>query len=166
MIRWASDRIGKSGIIGFVSGSGFIEKPGMDGMRKSLNQEFSSIYVLNLRGDIRKNMLSKGRAKEGQNIFESGSMSGICITLFVKNPTIKMENRIHYLDIGDDLRAEDKTNKIRTFFSVGQISQNGGWAIIKPDHHNDWIQQRDASAENYIILGDKKGDALKIFENY
>ena len=78
MIRWASDRIGKSGIIGFVSGSGFIEKPGMYGMRKSLNQEFSSIYVLNLRGDIRKNMLSKGRAKEGQNIFESGSMSGIC----------------------------------------------------------------------------------------
>jgi predicted helicase len=65
-IRWASDRIGNSGVIGFVSGSGFIEKPAMDGMRMCLTEEFSSIYVLNLRGDILKNMLSKGRAKEGQ----------------------------------------------------------------------------------------------------
>jgi predicted helicase len=39
-IRWASDRIKDAGVIGFVSGSGFIEKPAMDGMRKSLGGEF------------------------------------------------------------------------------------------------------------------------------
>jgi len=50
-IRWASDRIGNRGIIGFISGSGFIEKPAMDGMRKCLAEEYSSIYIVNLRGD-------------------------------------------------------------------------------------------------------------------
>lgn len=57
-IRWASDRIKNAGVIGFVSGNGFIEKPVMNGMRKCLADEFSSIYVLNLRGDIRKNMVT------------------------------------------------------------------------------------------------------------
>jgi predicted helicase len=165
-IRWTSDRIGESGIIGFISGSGFIEKPGMDGMRQCLNEEFSSIYIFNLRGDIRKNMLSKGRAKEGQNIFGSGSMSGICITLLVKNPDIKSPDRIHYLDVGDDLRTEEKISKISNFFSVARISQGIGWSNIKPDQHHDWISQRDISAESHPILGDKKGEGLKLFENY
>ncbi len=84
-IRWASDRIGSQGVVAFVSGSGFIEKPAMDGMRKCLVDDFSDIYILNLRGDIRKNMLSKGAAKEGQNIFGSSSMTGICISVLVKN---------------------------------------------------------------------------------
>lgn len=33
-IRWASDRVGISGVIGFVSGSGFVEKSAMDGIRE------------------------------------------------------------------------------------------------------------------------------------
>ncbi|WP_039761829.1 hypothetical protein, partial [Bartonella queenslandensis] len=45
-IRWASDRIDNAGVIGFVSGSGYIEKPAMDSLRKSLAKEFTSIYVL------------------------------------------------------------------------------------------------------------------------
>jgi predicted helicase len=45
-IRWASDRVGKSGVIGFVCGSGFSEKPAMDGLRKCLAEEFSCIQSL------------------------------------------------------------------------------------------------------------------------
>lgn len=37
-IRWASDRIGNAGVIGYVSGSSFIEKPVMSGVRKSLGK--------------------------------------------------------------------------------------------------------------------------------
>ncbi len=53
----------------FVSGSAWIERSFADGMRKCLAEEFSDLYVFHLRGDIRKNMLSKGLAKEGQNVF-------------------------------------------------------------------------------------------------
>jgi predicted helicase len=165
-IRWASDRIGDSGVIGFVSGSGFAEKPATDGLRKCLADEFSNIHVLNLRGDIRKNMLSKGRAKEGQNIFGSGSMTGIAITLFVKNPNAKQHGQIFYHDIGDDLTQTDKLEKISAFASIEGIAEAKGWQPITPDQHGDWLKQRDDGFAEYIALGDKKGDALKLFDNY
>nr|VFJ45259.1 MAG: N-6 DNA Methylase [Candidatus Kentron sp. FW] len=43
-IRWGSDRLGKGGIIGFVTNAGWIEGNAMDGLRKYLAEEFSSIY--------------------------------------------------------------------------------------------------------------------------
>ncbi len=166
-IRWASDRIGNSGVIGFVSGSGFVEKSTMDGLRKSLNEEFSSIHVLNLRGDIRKNMLSKGRAKEGQNIFGSGSMSGIAITLFVKNTEAKQHGQIYYHDIGDNLSQQDKLEKISLFASIAGITQVEGWQTIIPDQHGDWLAQRDDAFGEYIVLGDKNGkEPRTLFTNY
>lgn len=165
-IRWASDRIGNAGVIGFVSGSGFVEKPTMDGIRKTLVEEFTNIHVLNLRGDIRKNILSKGRAQEGKNIFGSGSMTGIAITLFIKNPQAKEQGKVYYHDIGNDLSREDKLEKIKAFGSIKGISAAQGWQVITPDAHGDWLQQRDDSFNDFIVLGDKKGDAVKLFENY
>lgn len=165
-IRWASDRIGNSGVIGFVSGSGFAEKPATDGLRKCLADEFSNIHVLNLRGDIRKNMLSKGRAREGQNIFGSGSMTGIAITLFVKNPDTKRHGQIYYHDIGNGLTREEKLEKISSFASIAGITKASGWQAITPDIHGDWLNQRDDSFSDFIVLGDKKGDALKLFDNF
>lgn len=165
-IRWASDRIGNAGVIGFVSGSGYAEKPAMDGMRKTLVEEFTNIHVVNLRGDIRKNMLSKGRAREGQNIFDSGSMTGIAITLFVKNPNAKEHGKVHYHDIGNDLSTKEKLEKISAFASIAGITDAQGWQAITPDAHGDWLQQRDDSFADFIVLGDKKSDAAKLFENF
>lgn len=166
-IRWASDRIKDAGVIGFVSGSGFLEKSAMDGLRKSLAQEFSSIYAFNLRGDIRKNMLSKGKAKEGQNVFGSGSMTGTAITLFIKNPKAQKQGKIYYCDIGDDLKTEEKLTKVVELKSIEKISASNLWQEIVPDSHGDWINQRDESFANHISLGDKKDkNSSVIFENY
>jgi len=165
-IRWASDRIGNSGVIGFVSGSGFAEKPAMDGLRKCLAEDFSSIHVLNLRGDIRKNMLSKGRTQEGQNIFGSGSMTGIAITLFVKNPDARKHSQIYYHDIGNSLTREEKLENIEGYTNIAGITEAGGWQSITPDQHGDWLNQRDNSFGQHIVLGDKKGDELKLFDNF
>ncbi|MBB1073146.1 DEAD/DEAH box helicase [Rhodoferax sp. 4810] len=165
-IRWASDRIGDNGIIGFVSGSGFIEKPATDGMRKCLFEEFSSIHVLNLRGDIRKNMLSKGRAKEGENIFGSGSMTGIAITFFVKNPAATQQGQIYYHDIGNALKRADKLGKMTELVSIAGITAANGWQLITPDAHGDWLNQRDDSFNDFIVLGDKKSGATKLFDNF
>lgn len=165
-IRWASDRIGNSGVVGFVSGSGFVEKPAMDGMRKALAEEFTNMYVLNLRGDIRKNMLSKGRAKEGQNVFGSGSMTGIAITLFVKNPDAKQHGQIYYHNIGDDLTQSEKLEKLSGLIGISGITAADAWQSITPDAHGDWLQQRDDSFSEFIVLGDKKGGGTKLFENF
>lgn len=166
-IRWASNRVGKSGIIGFVSGSGYISKPAMSGMRKCLADEFSDIYVFNLRGDIRKNMLSKGLAREGQNVFGSGSMTGIAISILVKNPLAKETGRIHYCDIGDDLKTDDKLKAILELKSISGISNANGWLPVTPDQHFDWIDQRDNSFADYICLGNKKDKSTPtIFESF
>ncbi|WJY19830.1 DEAD/DEAH box helicase family protein [Alteriqipengyuania flavescens] len=165
-IRWASDRIGDAGVVGYISGSGFAEKPAMDGLRKTLAEEFLSIHVLNLRGDIRKNMLSKGRAKEGQNVFGSGSMTGNAITIFVKNPSGAECGQIYYHDIGDDLSTEEKLKRIARFRSIEGIRQARQWEQITPDEHGDWLGQRDRSFDAFIRIGDKKGGDPAIFENF
>ena len=50
-IRWASDRIGDSGIIGFVTNAGWLDANSADGLRQCLAEEFSSIYIFHLRGN-------------------------------------------------------------------------------------------------------------------
>ncbi|WP_375692805.1 DEAD/DEAH box helicase, partial [Bartonella sp. AP213QHHD] len=165
-IRWASDRIDNAGVIGFVSGSGYIEKSTMDGLRKSLANEFTSIYVLNLRGDIRKNMLSDGKAQEGENVFGSGSMTGIAVTLFIKNPNVSEECKIYYHDIGNNRTIKEKLTALEYFGSVGGITRKQSWQMITPDKHGDWINQRDDSFKTFLALGDKKPYDKKLFEIY
>ncbi|WP_208436633.1 DEAD/DEAH box helicase [Bartonella tribocorum] len=166
-IRWASDRIGNAGVIGFVSGSGYIEKSTMNSLRKSLAKEFTSIYVLNLRGDLRKNMLSNGAAQEGENVFGSGSMTGIAVTLFIKNPNTIGPCKIYYHDIGNNQTREKKLKTIKDFGSIDGITRSKkDWQIITPDKHGDWIRQRDDSFETFLALGDKRPHEKKLFEIY
>src|SRR5690606_31985241 len=78
-IRWASDRIGDAGIIGFVTNAGFLEANTADGLRKCLVDEFSSLYVFHLRGNQRTS--GETSRKEGGKIFGSGSRAPIAISL-------------------------------------------------------------------------------------
>ncbi len=165
-ICWASDRIDNAGVIGFVSGSGYIEKPTMDGLRKSLAKEFTSIYVLNLRGDIRKNMMNKNNSQEGENIFGNGSMTGIAVTLFIKNPNVSGECKIYYHDIGNNLTTKEKLTALEYFGSVGGITDKKGWQVITPNEHGDWIHQLDNSFAAFLTLGDKKGNNKRLFETF
>lgn len=165
-IRWASDRIGNAGVLAFVSGSAWIERSFADGMRKCLAEEFSDLYVFHLRGDIRKNMLSKGAAREGQNVFGSGSMTGISIAVLVKKPTETEHARIQYHDIGPDLNKLEKLAIIRNFGSINGISASNGWKLITPDENYDWLDQMDRRFEKFPIIGAKRSDERGIFDNY
>ena len=163
-IRWASDRIGDSGVIGFVTNAGFVEANTADGLRKSLAEEFSNIYVFHLRGNQRTSgELSR---REGGKIFGSGSRAPIAISLLVKNPNATQHGQIYFHDIGDYLTREEKLEKIECFASIAGITKAEGWQLITPDRHGDWLNQRDEGFSEYIVLGDKKGDSLKLFENY
>jgi len=160
-IRWASDRIGDAGIIGFVTNAGFLETNTADGLRKCLADEFSSLYVFHLRGNQRTS--GETSRKEGGKIFGSGSRAPIAISLLVKNPSAEAHGQIHFYDIGDYLSREEKLEKIAGYTSVAGIEQ---WQLITPDEHGDWLKQRDDSFSKYIVLGDKKSDGLALFENY
>ena len=77
--RWASDRIGTQGIVGFVTNAGWLTGRSTDGFRSALEQEFSKVYVINLRGDQLHSVGEKSR-KEGGKVFDSGSRQPIAIT--------------------------------------------------------------------------------------
>ena len=160
-IRWASDRIGDAGIIGFVTNAGFLEANTADGLRKCLADEFSSLYVFHLRGNQRTS--GETSRKEGGKIFGSGSRAPIAISLLVKNPSAEAHGQIYFHDIGDYLSREEKLEKIAGFSSVAGIEQ---WQQITPDEHGDWLKQRDNSFEEFVVLGNKKTDGLRLFENY
>ena len=164
-IRWASDRVGQSGVIGFVTNAGFVEANTADGLRKCLVDEFSSIYVFHLRGNARTS--GELRRKEKDNIFESGSRAPIAISLLVKNPAAKEHGKIHFHDIGDYLTREAKLAKISEFVSIEGIRQANAWKTIAPDFHGDWLNQRDNSFSAHIAMGSKREkDELVLFENY
>lgn len=164
-IRWASNRIGNSGIIGYVSNAGFVDANTADGLRQCLAEEFSSIYIFHLRGNQRTSgELSR---QEGGKIFGSGSRAPIAISILVKNPDAAEHGKIYMHDIGDYLSREDKLAKIVAFKSINGIANANGWQPINPDKHNDWVGQRDDSFTQFISLGDKKDKgAITVFENY
>ncbi len=160
-IRWASDRIGNAGIIGFVTNAGFLESNTADGLRKCLAEEFSSMFVFHLRGNQRTS--GENSRREGGKVFGSGSRAPIAISLLVKNPDKKEHGDIYFYDIGDYLSREEKLAKIASYASVAGINE---WQPIAPDSHGDWLRQRDDSFKKLVVMGDKRGDELKIFENF
>lgn len=164
-IRWASDRIGNSGVIGFVTNAGYLDSNSADGLRHCLAEEFSSIYVYHLRGNQRTSgELSR---KEGGKIFGSGSRAPIAISLLIKNPDAAQHGQVYFHDIGDYLSREDKLEKTSTFASIAGITEADGWQTITPDQHGDWLKQRDDRFSDYVVLGDKSGkESIVCFYNY
>jgi predicted helicase len=82
--RWASDRLDpeNGGVIGFVTNGSWLDSNGLDGLRKCFEQEFSSIYLYNLRGNCRTS--GELRQKEAGNVFGLGSRTPVTITILVK----------------------------------------------------------------------------------
>ena len=151
-------------MIGFVTNAGFLDTNTADGLRQCLAEEFSSIYVFHLRGNQRTSgELSR---KEGGKIFGSGSRAPIAISLLVKNPEATTHGQIHFHDIGDYLSREEKLEKLTTYGSIAGVADADAWQSITPDAHGDWVNQRDESFDEFIVLGDKKGNAAKLFDNF
>lgn len=159
--RWASDRIGDHGVVAFVTNGSWIDSGAMDGFRKSLGSEFSSIWVFNLRGNARTS--GEARRKEKGNVFGEGSRTPVSITILVRKQGHKGQAQIHYQDIGDYLNREEKLSIIEAQKSVSA----GVWETLTPNDSGDWINQRDEGFNTYQVLGDKKDKtATPLFDTY
>ena len=146
-IRWASDRVGEAGVIGFVTNGGFIDGNTADGVRLTLAEEFSHLYVYNLRGNQRTaGELSR---REGGKVFDSGSRATVAVTFLVKDPAHEGPAVLHYRDIGDYLSREDKLRIVEE----SQIDTLE-WETITPNAQGDWINQRDPNYESWQSIGE------------
>ncbi len=158
--RWASDRLGEQGVIAFVSNAGWLEAAAANGMRRCLQQEFSSIYVYHLKGNARCS--GEQRRKEGGNVFSEGSRAPIAVTILVKNPQAQEQGKIYFAAVGDYLNREEKLGQLKELGSV----LNAPLTEITPDTHGDWLNQRRDDFGHFITVDGKKTDGLAVFANY
>ncbi|PLS28987.1 DNA damage-inducible protein [Bifidobacterium parmae] len=149
--RWASDRIGDSGIVCFVTNGGWLKGTAGAGVRRCFANEFSSIYVYNLRGNQRTS--GEESRREGGKIFDSGSRATIAITMLVKNPASAEHGVIHYRDIGDYLNRQQKLDILKDV-----AEDDPEWIELQPDKHGDWLDQRDDSYTTFIPTGVQDGN--------
>ena len=150
-IRWASDRIDKQGVIAFVTNGSWIDGNADSGIRACLAEEFSSVHVLNLRGNQRTH--GEMSRREGGKVFGSGSRAPVAITIFVKNPNDTHDGcKIHYRDIGDYLTREQKLEALTEAVSIKGFSD---WQAITPDKSYDWVGQRSEAFAQFYPLGSK-----------
>ena len=167
-IRWASDRVGDRGIIGFVTNAGFVEARTTDGLRRCLQDEFSDIYLFHLRG-LRGLKTGGERAKrEGGQVFGSASGAAVAITILVKNPDAGERGRIFFRDVGDYLTREQKLAAVKEFGSVEGVTAANAWTSITPDAHGDWLKQRDDGFVRFLPLGvkDRADGSARIFDTF
>ncbi|GAA7027811.1 hypothetical protein Kyoto30A_09970 [Helicobacter pylori] len=157
-IYMASELLKDKGVLGFVVNGGFIDSKSGDGFRKCVAKEFTHLYVLNLRGNARTS--GETRKKEGDGIFDSGSRATIAIIFFVKDTSVK-NSAIHYYDIGDYLKREEKLNRLAHFSNLDAIN----FETITPNNKGDWINQRDDAFEKLIPLKrDKQRQNPSVFD--
>ncbi len=144
-IYMASELLKDKGVLGFVVNGGFIDSKSADGFRKCVAKEFAHLYVLNLRGNARTS--GEKRKEEGDGIFDSGSRATIAIIFFVKDTSVK-NSTIHYHDIGDYLKREEKLNRLSHFTDLDAIP----FETITPNNKGDWINQREDGFDKLIPL--------------
>ena len=138
-----------------------------DGVRLSLQEEFSQIFIYNLRGGIRGKM-GNGAKREGGNVF--GIQTGVAITVLVKDPTHSGTAEIFYTEAEDYATRQEKLNQIIGYGSIEGISGADAFRSITPNQHGDWISSRDERFATFQEIGNKslkgKESTPAIFRQY
>lgn len=93
--QWRIERTGH-GILGFITNHGYLDNPTFRGMRQSLMQSFSEIYVYDLHGNTKKKEVSPDRAKD-ENVFDI--QQGVSILLAVKQSDGDRPARVRHCDL-------------------------------------------------------------------
>lgn len=151
-IRWAADRLGKNGIIAFITNSSFIDGRAFDGFRKAVTDDFSYIYIIDLHGDVRKNPKLSGTT---HNVF--GIQTGVAIMFLVKKQNSDFNScQIFYIRRPEFDIASDKLK----FLSQTKFNQIP-FEHITPDKNYNWINQSDNDFESLLPLVDKDVKAGK-----
>ena len=175
--RWATDRLqGRDGIVAFVSNNSFVNQLAFDGMRKHLLGDFTSIYHIDLHGNVRRNPKLSGTT---HNVF--GIQVGVGITVAVRKqapvaPTFRSAVRplaknadlkvgatkpgdnsgLRYHRVPEDWRKEQKLQQLKSLDSVSGVP----WQPLRPDTFGNWIVPEHATEfEALVPLGSKTAKA-------
>lgn len=146
--RWTTDRLTQNGILAFITNGSFIDKRNFDGFRKSVAQEFSHIYIVDLGGNVYNNSKLSGTK---HNVF--GIKSGVAITFLVKKEDHKQAEQCQ---IFYARRPEfDDSNEKLTFLRETSF-QGIDFRHIHPDKQHNWINLSNNDFDNLISTASKE----------
>ena len=152
--RWASDRLSENGILAFVTNRSFIESRTFDGFRKTVANEFSDIYVIDLGGDVRANPKLSGTK---HNVF--GIQTGVAISFMIKRVSgtkDKRPARVYYVR-----RPEMETAEEKLGFLGNNPMRGLDFDEVQPDKTHNWVNLTNNDFETLIPLASKETKAAK-----
>jgi predicted helicase len=123
--QWRIDRTGK-GILGFITNHGYLDNSTFRGMRQSLLNTFTDIYILNLHGNSKKREVSPDGSKD-ENVFDI--QQGVAIGILVKELDKPSLAKVHYADLWG-LRE----NKYKTLSETDALDTQ--WIDLNPNSPN------------------------------
>jgi predicted helicase len=124
-LRWGQWRIQRTGagVLAFVTNHSYLDNPTFRGMRQSLINTFTEIYLLNLHGNSKKNEHCPDGSRD-VNVFDI--QQGVAIGLFVKEPGKTQPARVHYADLWGEREHKYK-------FLWSQDFKSTEWQELKPE---------------------------------
>lgn len=149
--RWASDRIGKYGVVCFITNNSYIDSRAFNGFRRVIQDEFDYAYIIDFGGNIRELSGKDGIwMNEEHTIFGVAAAVGISVMWLIKKESKERKLcRISYAH-PCDIRAtrKEKFEWIHSLKSFGEIL----FESIIPDKKHTWINQSDNDWDDHIAL--------------
>ena len=129
-IRFAHHRIEQTGqgVIAFITGHGYLDRPTMRGMREKLFKSFSQIYIINLHGNTRSGDNVPVDQKD-ENIFDI--QQGVAISILIKEPGVSSPALVQYFDIWGTREDKNQILQSNDISLLPQIYEN---KILCPKH--------------------------------
>ena len=120
------------------------------GARAILRDEFTGIYIVNLRGNAFKQ--GDERRREGDNVFGEGTRNGVQITFLVRNPAKDIDQAadLHYAQVPDYMNLDKKWEWLKQLTDVTNPQLEK--VPVTPQH--DWINISDGTFEEMLAVCD------------
>ena len=149
--QWRIERTGQ-GVLGFITNHSYLDNPTFRGMRQSLMNTFTDIYILNLHGNSKKKEVATDGGKD-ENVFDI--QQGVAICLLVKEAGNTTTASVHYADLWG-LREGKYEALVETDISITE------WDAIEPDSPYYLFVKRDNADFAEYMKGWKVTDVFPV----
>lgn len=152
--RWATDRLrDQDGIVAFVTNNSFVSSNSLDGIRKLFADEFTSVYHLDMGGNMRRGV--------SNNVFPI--TVGVGITFLVRRRegqdlSKETQARVFYFAQDDAKKPAQKLAELKEWASIENVS----WRELTPDKRGAWLTDGlELAFDDFLPMGTKEGKASR-----
>jgi predicted helicase len=134
-IRWGQWRIERTGagILAFITNHGYLDNPTFRGMRQSLMNLFTEIYLVNLHGNSKKKETCPHGSPD-ENVFDI--QQGVTLGIFLKEPNSPGTARVQHADLWGTREAKYEYlfgNDVRSTKWTKLVPKSPGYLFV-PQH--------------------------------